>query len=205
MQRLGGALAAEGVNLGDVLAIFDSEAAVAVTPTPSGTPALIVLARTEHPARAQAALAALQTPLSQLFSPGGSGAGQAPVFADRQLGATTVHQLVLGPGLQVDYAVARGLVVISTSVDGIGAVLARAHGLAGDSAYRAVLADRPKRLTSLLFLNFSQLLSIGDQTGVARSVGYRALRADLQRIHAIGLQSTSGKTDSTAELFLQIS
>ena len=95
--------------------------------------------------------------------------------------------------------------VISTSVDGIAAVLARGRGLPSDAAYRAVLGSRPKDLTSLVFLDFSQLLSLGEQTGLARSAGYHLLRADLQKIRAIGLHSTSGKTYSTAELFLQIS
>ena len=60
-------------------------------------------------------------------------------------------------------------------------------------------------MTSLLFLDFDQLLSLGEQTGLTRSARYRAPRADLQRIRAIGLQSSSGEADSTAELFLQIS
>ena len=205
LSRLGPALAAEGVNLQDVLSIFHGESAVAIAPTPSGTPALVVVARTQHPQRAQAALAELGTPLGALFAPGGSGAGQAPMMGERQLAGTTVHQLSLAPGLQFDYAVAHGVVVISTSVDGIGAVLARGRGLAADGAYRSVHPDRSMESTSLLFLDFSQLLSLGEQTGLARSAGDRMLRADLQKVRAIGLHSTSGKTDSTAELFLQIS
>jgi len=54
-------------------------------------------------------------------------------------------------------------------------------------------------------LDFDQLLSLGEQTGLTRSARYRALRADLQRIRATSLQASSGEADSTAELFLQIS
>jgi hypothetical protein len=72
------------------------------------------------------------------------------------------------------------------------------------TAYRATLSSHPQRVTSLLFLDFTQLLSLGEQTGLARSARLRALRADLDKIRAIGLDSTSGEADSTAELYLQI-
>jgi hypothetical protein len=124
---------------------------------------------------------------------------------DRPLGGTTVHVLSLAPGLQFDYAVSRGLLIISTSIGGIKAVLARGRALERDALYRAAVANGPAESTSLVFLDFSQLLSLGEQTGLARSRTYGLLRADLQKIRAIGLRSTSGKTDSTAELFLQIS
>ena len=68
----------------------------------------------------------------------------------------------------------------------------------------ATLASRPQRVTSLLFLDFSQLLSLGEQTGLTGSARLTALRADLDKIRAVGFDSTSGEADSTAELFLQI-
>jgi hypothetical protein len=70
--------------------------------------------------------------------------------------------------------------------------------------YRATLSSHPERVTSLLFLDFNQLLSLGEQTALARSAQVRALRADFDKIRAIGLDSTSGEADSTAELYLQI-
>jgi hypothetical protein len=116
-----------------------------------------------------------------------------------------VDVLSLTPGLRFDYAVSRGLLIISTSIDGIRSVLASGRALQVDAAYRAALANGPTKSTSLVFLDFSQLLSLGEQTGLARSTGYGVLRADLDKVRAIVLDSTSGKTDSTAELFLQIS
>jgi hypothetical protein len=205
LSRLGAALSAQGVNVQDLVSIFHGESALAVVPTPSGTPALVVLARTRHPRRAQAALTALEAPLADLFAPPGSGAGQAPVFNDSLLDGATVHVLSLAPGLQFDYAVSRGLLIISTSIDGIRSVLASGRALQADAAYRAALAPGPTKSTSLVFLDFSQLLSLGEQTGLARSAGDGRLRADLEKIRAIGLRSTSGKNDSTVELFLLIS
>ena len=71
--------------------------------------------------------------------------------------------------------------------------------------FGAALGGRPAEVTSLGFADFSQLLSLGEQTGLTRSAQYRALRGDLEKIRAVGLDSTSGEADSTAELFLEIS
>ena len=68
----------------------------------------------------------------------------------------------------------------------------------------ATLASRPQRVTSLLFLDFSQLLSLGEQTGLTPSARVRALTPDLEKIRGVGMDSTSGEADTTAELFLQI-
>jgi hypothetical protein len=46
---------------------------------------------------------------------------------------------------------------------------------------------------------------LGEQTGLTGSATYRAFQGDLDKIRAIGLSSTGGKADSTAELFLQFS
>jgi hypothetical protein len=62
----------------------------------------------------------------------------------------------------------------------------------------------PDPVTSLPFLDFNQLLSLGEQTGLTRGARYQALKPDLQKIRAVGLHSTRGEADSTAELFLKI-
>jgi hypothetical protein len=143
-------------------------------------------------------------PLAQLLANAGSSTGVEPAFTARTVDGVTVHRLPLASGFELDYAVFRGLVVISTSLDGIGAVASHAHTLAGDPGYRATLAGAPSRVTSLLFLEFSQLLSLAEQTGLTRGARFQALRSDLQKVGAVGLASTSGEADSTAELSLQI-
>jgi hypothetical protein len=213
LQRLGGALQAQGIDVQrDVVSVFHQETAVAIGPSSGRTtgaagrrPTLVIVARTPNEAQTRTAFAQLEAPLAQLFGPIGAGSGQSPVFNDRQVAGISAHQLVLGPGLELDYAVFDGKLVISTSLDGIANVRSHAHSLLDDPRYGATLGSRRERLTSLLFLDFSQLLSLGEQTGLTGSARYRALRPDLQRINAIGLSSTSGEADSTAELFLQIS
>ena len=95
--------------------------------------------------------------------------------------------------------------MISTSLQGIAAVAAHRGSLASDPAYRAELGTSPRSVTSLLFLDFSQLLNLGEQTGLTGRGRLRALLPDLQKIRAIGLSSTSGEAASTSELSLRIS
>jgi uncharacterized protein DUF3352 len=201
LSRLGTALGAEGVDLRSVLSIFDHEGAVAIGPSRS----LVVLARVGNQSDAARTLAELQGPLAALFPAPSSGPGAAPVFNDVEVGGVSAHQLSLAPGLQLDYAVFRGLVVVSTSLAGIGEVASHARSLTADPSYAATLLNRPDRISSLLFLDFSQLLNLGAQIGLTRSATIGQLQPDLQKIRAVGLVSTRGEADTTAELTLQIS
>ncbi len=207
LSRLGSALGAEGVNVPGVLHLFDGESAVALVPsgTPGGNPSLLIVARVADEAGARATLAALETPLSQLFAGTAASAGQTPVLGDVAVGANSVHELALAPGLRLDYSVARGLVVVSTSRAPVVSVLRHAGALTGDRRYRSVLPMGSGGVSSLVFLDFNQLLNLVGQTGLTRGAHFDALRPDLQRIRAVGIRSTSGEADSTAELFLQIS
>jgi hypothetical protein len=199
---VGSALTAQGVNVKRVVSLFGGETAVAISPGPS--PALLIVSRIHDQAAARSERAALEGPVTALFSPSGSAGGQVPEIADRVVGGATVHELGLGPGLQLDYAVFNGLVVVSTSSAAIDGVAQRSHALASDAAYRATLPDQPERLTSLVFGDFSQLLQLGEQTGLTSSAGTRHLLPDLSRVRAVGLSSTNGERDTTTELTLEI-
>jgi hypothetical protein len=203
LHRLGAALTSEGFNVQNVVSIFAHEAAIAIA-THSGAPSFLVVARTRNQSATRDTLASLEAPLAQLFPPPSQGPGQVPEFNDVPVGSVTAHQLVLAPGLRFNYAVFDGLVVASTSVNGIAAVASRTRTLASDPLFKTSVADRPDRVRSLVFLDFSQLLSLGEQTGLTNGARVRSLQPDLRKIRAIGLASTSGETDSTAELFLKI-
>jgi hypothetical protein len=125
-------------------------------------------------------------------------------LGDQQVGGVTVHELGLGSGLQIDYAVWNGLVVVSTSVRAIDQVVSRGHSLADQHAYQTALADRPAQLSSVLFTDFSQLLGLGEQIGLTSGTRVRELLPDLTKVRTIGLSSTSGERDTTTELRLEI-
>ncbi len=210
LTKLGSALRTEGVNVQDIVSLFHKETVVAVTPSAvssgatAAQPALTIVARTGDESKTSSELAALEPPLEHLFPTPGAGAGQTPVFNDRQVGGITVHQLTLAPGLEFDYAVANGLVILSTRANAAAKVATYAKLLVDDPRFKQTFSSSPDRVTSLLFLDFSQLLSLGEQTGLERSKTYTKLRADLLRIRTVGLESTSGEDDSTSELFLHI-
>lgn len=200
LARLGGALHAEGVNTSHLESLFSGETSVSIGP--SG--ALTVLTRVTNERATSTELANLEIPLSQLFPAPASGSGQVPQFTARQIDGITAHQLSLGTGLRINYAVFHGLLVISTSLDGIGAVAKRAQSLTDEPAYRAVYGGAPSQVTSLVFLDFSQLLDLGERTGLLRGARFQALAPDIERVRAAGLDSTRGEADSTAELTLEI-
>jgi hypothetical protein len=204
LGRLGPALSAEGVNVPRVVSLLRAEGAVLVSPS-AGAPALTVVARTGSPGQARATMAALEAPLAQIFTPAGSSAGQVPEWSDQPVGGVIARQFAFSPGLQLGYAVVDGLVIVSTSTAAIAEIVRGGRSLGGTTAFHRVLGGRPDRVTSLLFLDFSQLLSLGEQTGLVRSSLLRRLAPDLDRIRTIGASSTSGEADTTAELFLEIS
>ncbi len=67
-----------------------------------------------------------------------------------------------------------------------------------------VLGDRPDEVGSLGFLDFSQLLELGEQTGLNDSRAYLAARDDLQKIRAVGVNSSGSEEETTAEILLSI-
>ena len=221
-RRLGAALGSEGVDVHSLTAVFSGESAIAISPTtvptsraPSrpGTagrsrrgPALVIVTRTHNQQATSSLLASLEAPLAQLFPPPASGPGQAPEFSEVPVagGAVTVHRLVLAPGLELDYAVFRGLVVVATSLPAVGEITQPARSLDTERPYRATLGDGPDAVTSLLFLDFSQLLSLGEQTGLVHGRRFKAVLPDLNRIRSIGLSATREESDTNAELLVQI-
>ncbi|MGZ4261697.1 MAG: DUF3352 domain-containing protein [Solirubrobacteraceae bacterium] len=206
ISRLGNALSAQSVHLGNVLALLHGEAAVALIPSAAGAgPAPAIIAHVANQAQARQTLANLEVPLQQLFPTPGSGPGLQAEWNDEQVAGVTVHQLGVAPGLHLDYAVFDGLAVVSTSADAIGAIAHHTRPMSADAGYRTAVGDQAKRVTSLVSIDFSQLLSLAEQTGLTHGARVGAIGPDLARIHAVGLTSTAGENDTTAELFLQIS
>jgi hypothetical protein len=202
LGRLGTALTAQGVNVSRVLSIFGGETAVALSPGPS--PALLLVSRVSNQATARGELASLEGPLTTLFSPSSGSGGQVPELIDAQVGGATVHEVQLGPGLQVDYGVWDGLAVVSTSLQAIGDVAQRSHALSDEAPYKAVISGPSGRVSSLLFGDFTRLLSLGEQTGLTSGARTRELLPDLSKVRAVGLSTKTGGDDATTELTFEI-
>lgn len=193
-----------GVNVGrDVLPLFHNEVALWVAPS-IPVPYATVIAHTDREEDTRVALARLQAPLSQLFTAPEAGPGLAPTFAEKNVGGTKAFSLALSPGVEIDYAVFDGKLVLSSNLEGIRRVKRASGALTDTDAYRTTVGSHPRGVTSLLFLDFSQLLGLGERTGLNASRGYLAVRDDLKRVRALGAVTSGGETESTTELSLQI-
>ena len=163
-----------------------------------------MVARAAPEQRVRAQLADLAVPLANLFPAPKQGSGLVPQFGTRQVGDVSAHQLQLAPGLAVTYAVFDHLLVVSTSLQGIAAVAHHARSLANEPEYAQALPGQPRPVTTLVFLDFSRLLSLAERTGLAQGTRDQPLRPDLGRIGAVGIQTTRGPSDSTAQITFQI-
>ena len=94
--------------------------------------------------------------------------------------------------------------MVSTGATAIGAIAQHTASLADSRSYRAALGKSPGPVGSLLYFDFNQLLSLGEQAGLMRGAQLAALRPDLERIRGVGLTATREESDTSAELFLQI-
>ena len=193
-----------GVDLDrDVISVLKAETALFILPAVPA-PTLALVAQTPDEKRTRAALAKLQVPLARLFAPPSSGAGQAPTFQDRNVGGIDAFQLRLSPTVEFDYAVFDGKLVIATSLAGIQRIKGIKSSLKDDPAFTSVLGDRPSTVTSLVFLDFAQLLALGERTGLGQDPAYLAVRDDLSRVRAVGMATTAGKNETTAEISIAL-
>jgi Protein of unknown function (DUF3352) len=193
-----------GVHLDrDVLSVLRGEAVLFVLPAVPA-PTLAVVAKTPDEKRTREALAKLQLPLARLFAPPSTGAGQAPTFQDRDIGGIDAFQLRLTPTVELDYAVFDGKLVIATSLAGIRRIKDDKQSLSDDAAFQSVLSSRPSRVTSLVFLDFGQLLSLSERTGLGQDPAYLAVRDDLHRVRAVGMATSAGKDETTVEITIAL-
>lgn len=202
LRRARGDLAKRaGVDLNrDVLPLLQGEVALWLAPA-IPAPVLTLISATEDEKRTRAAFAKLQQPIARLLATPG---GDSPAWQERDLSGVSAFQLRLGAGVELDYAVFDAKLVVSTSLAGIRAVKDRKGSLADNESFDAVLGQRPKKVTSLVFLDFSQLLTLGERTGLSDSRSYLAVRDDLRKVKAVGAAATGSDTESTTELFIEI-
>jgi hypothetical protein len=177
----------------DVLDALQGEVAIMLTPSVPA-PVLTVVAHAHKDTGRT--LAQLEAPIARLL-------GKKARFRAVTVGGTSARFLRAGP-ISLAYAVIGDRLVISTATSGIAAV---AHGgghLDGEDTFRSVAGDAPGNVSSLLFLDFTELLRLGEQTGLGDSRAYQSVREDLQKVRAVGAWSSGAGDESTAEINLSI-
>jgi hypothetical protein len=197
-----------GVDLdGELVAPLSGEVALAVTTgaedpggSSGGAPVVTLKAQTADAEGTEAALARLQDPLAQLLAQPGS----VPAFRPLTIGGLRAFSLRVTPELAPSYAVSPDGVVLSTAPAGLAPPVGT---IAAAPAFRTTIGEVPDQVDSLLFVDLRQLLALGEQTGLTAIPGLGTARDDLARVQAAGLtvaQDPARKTDTTAELFLEI-
>ena len=190
-----------GLNLQrDVLPLLRGEVAVVVTPRVP-TPVLTLVAPATDQTRTAAALLRLQGPLARLLTPRGR---KPPVFRPLTVAGERAYAVSLSSNLELLYSIFDNRLVVSTSAAGIAAIKDSKGALPDSDGYRATLGDRPDRVTSLVFLDFGKLLALAEQTGLNDSQAYVRVRDDLHQVQAVGVVTTGGGEETTAELRFQI-
>lgn len=185
----------------DLLKLFDGEVAVVLNQaTPA--PTLSLVTKTGDEDRTASVLRRLQQPLVKLLTPEGE---QAPRWSRDDVGDGVVVQTLTTPaGVTVSYAVFDGRLVLGTGPAAIRRIKDAEENLTDDATFASVTKGRRDQVTSLGFLDFTQLLELGEQTGLNDSRSYLAAREDLRRIRAIGISSHATEGETTAEILLQI-
>ncbi len=190
-----------GVSFDDeLLPLLDHRGALIASPG-KGAPVLTFILDDVDEEEALDILARLQPALIHLL--GVEELGQAPTFGAAEVAGVTAATAQLAPGLELSYAAFDERLVVSTALQGIAAVR-RGEGLPGEDGFDAVLGDRPDALSALLFLDLNQLLTLGEQAGLAEDPRYLAVRDDLQKLRAAGAVVSREEEFTTAELTFQI-
>lgn len=107
-------------------------------------------------------------------------------------------------GRTLEQATVGGRLVVSTRASGIAAARARGPRLRDSPVARPVLGDAPDHATALGFLDFSELLRLGEQTGLDSSRAYRGIAVDLRKVRAVGAVSTGTAGQTTLQVELSI-
>jgi hypothetical protein len=190
-----------GVSLGkELLPLLDRRGALIATPG-DRAPTLTLVVDDVAEQDALDVLARLQPALIDLLRT--EELGQAANFGAAEVEGITAATAQLAPGLELSYAAWDDRLVVSTALEGVAAVR-RAEGLPGGEGFDAVLGDRPSERSALLFLDLNQLLTLGEQAGLAEDPRYLAVRDDLQKLRAAGAVLSREEDFTTAELTFQI-
>lgn len=101
--------------------------------------------------------------------------------------------------------VKNGYVALATRPAGLALLDTPSAPLQESDPWRATIgAGSPKGASSLLFLDFSKLLTLAEQTGLGTDPAYQSVRPDLGRIQAAGARISSSASESTVDLTLLI-
>ncbi|MGI8595001.1 MAG: DUF3352 domain-containing protein [Solirubrobacteraceae bacterium] len=200
-----------GVDLdAQVLPLLRDEAAISIAAA-LPVPVLTIVARTRDEQGTREALARLQLPLARLLQapgagqvPGQGSTGDVSAFRPVRIAGADAYQLDVQPGFSLVYTVADGKLIASTSALGVKAAREEKDQLADTDAFKTAVRNRDGAITSLVFLEFNQLLGLGEQAGLVDDRSFARFRGDLRKLGAVGASTSTEGTTTSAEIFFEI-
>jgi hypothetical protein len=191
----------EGPLRDGLLGLARGESALSVLAGARG-PVLTLLARVRDQRATSAAIARVHGRLARALA-GRRPGSPPPAFRPVRVAGRTAFRLDVPRRLTVVYTVSAGKIVLSTDPQGVAAALGPGPKLADSKEAGAVLSDRPDRVTSLLFLDFSQLLGLTRRAGLAGDSTFARYQADLAKLGAIGAVSSAQGDIASTELSIK--
>jgi hypothetical protein len=197
LESFGARAQRAGVSMDrDLLPLLGGDSALSVTQGPT-----ITLDAADVPAQQSLnVMGRLQPALISLLKP--EAGGVAPGFGAQTVNGVTAMTANLTSGLQLSYAAFGGDLVLSTALNGI-ADATRGRHLDQSKDFKAVLGERPKDPSAVLFVDLQKFLALADQAGLRSNPTYAAIRDDLAKLGAAGAVLSREGNDIDAELRLK--
>ena len=184
----------------DLLPLLGSQVALSVEPvaakspsTPGvvaapGVPYVLLLAEGLDSERAAADLALLQKPLTEALVPkGGEVAGRVSAFESLQIAGIEAQGLTVSPNVELTYATYDDRLAVATDPLGIAQARAGGGGLASAESFARVTEGFPDQVSLITYLDLRDLISLGEQVGLAADPGYATFAPDLRTLDAAAL------------------
>lgn len=192
----------------DLLPLLEGEAALTVEPPASpgqqqqaepdpsdpllpaeqgGPPYLALLASGVDAERAQRDLAELQRPLAAAIDPR---SGQTPVFETREISGVQAQSLRLSRVVDLTYAAFDDQFIVGSSPLAVERTRAPGETLAESEPYEEATDGFPDEPSLLLYLDFENLLALGERLFLAEDPAYARVATDLRAGRAAALAVT---------------
>jgi Protein of unknown function (DUF3352) len=187
----------------ELLPSLGHEAAFALQPAASGSgiPYLEFLSSGIDPQRADRALASLQGPIADALN---ASTGQAPSFSESRVNGVTAHSMQVSPTVNLTYAIADTVLLIATDPAAVKQLSGDEPTLADDSTFKEATAGLPSSVSLLAYLNFSGLITLGEQAGLAQDPAYEAFAPEIRKLQALGLAVQESPTQLATDVRLVV-
>jgi hypothetical protein len=187
----------------ELLPSLGHEAAFALQPAASGSgiPYLEFLSSGIDPQRADRALASLQGPIADALN---ASTGQAPSFSENKVNGVTAHSMQVSPTVNLTYAIADAVLLIATDPAAVKQLSGDEPTLADDSTFKEATVGLPSSVSLLAYLNFSGLITLGEQAGLAQDPAYEAFAPEIRKLQALGLAVQESPTQLATDVRLVV-